>query len=498
MSASRKIYWLNLSGGGNRAAIYHFGVMHRLHEAGLLGDVVGISATSGGSIIAGAWARALGAVGGGSDVDPWVDFRSDCMRAFRRGLLAPAIAVGIARFLYVVSLLLFLLFSWLLAGAVFLTSLGVHAIALIIHVRDGALADTGWTDYEDAQTQADRHLLLRWLGRALASPSQSRILSLSLRMYHGMLLSRSSDHGVATFYNAIDLENGRQVVLSAMGMHAVSDHRDMEILFNGRTYNGTRFEGRPLLAEAVAASSAFPPVFKPVQAAVRRDGSKIQIVHLLDGGVTDNVGSKLFLGLLLAARREERRDGGIRPVRLDGIDVVVSCDGGKIVDPKPRVASRRKGLMRLMGVVQNAQSDEFFGSIDVLRALGLKPMAFGLQEGVPGFYEDDRTYRKDLESDEINRLLPRVRTHLDAFTIPEIVALAYCGYRQVGNSIGSEELPASQGFAPPRLGSLTAYARSFGWQVEEADVLKALKLSGRRLSPTRTMRVMQERVKYRV
>ena len=43
--------WLSLSGGGLRAAIFHFGCLERLHELGLLPHVYAISATSGGAII---------------------------------------------------------------------------------------------------------------------------------------------------------------------------------------------------------------------------------------------------------------------------------------------------------------------------------------------------------------------------------------------------------------------------------------------------------------
>ncbi len=44
---------LCLSGGGFRAAIFHLGVLHRLHEMGVLSKVKTISSVSGGSILAG-------------------------------------------------------------------------------------------------------------------------------------------------------------------------------------------------------------------------------------------------------------------------------------------------------------------------------------------------------------------------------------------------------------------------------------------------------------
>ena len=44
--------WLAMSGGGLRAALFHFGAIKRLYELDLLEDVTVISATSGGAMIA--------------------------------------------------------------------------------------------------------------------------------------------------------------------------------------------------------------------------------------------------------------------------------------------------------------------------------------------------------------------------------------------------------------------------------------------------------------
>ena len=48
----RPSLWLSLSGGGSRAAIFHYGFLKRFHELGLLRHVYAISATSGGALIA--------------------------------------------------------------------------------------------------------------------------------------------------------------------------------------------------------------------------------------------------------------------------------------------------------------------------------------------------------------------------------------------------------------------------------------------------------------
>ncbi|MBU8898213.1 patatin-like phospholipase family protein [Corallococcus sp. M34] len=46
---------LSLSGGGYRAATYHLGTLRFLHRVGLLGDVVGLSTVSGGTLTGLAW-----------------------------------------------------------------------------------------------------------------------------------------------------------------------------------------------------------------------------------------------------------------------------------------------------------------------------------------------------------------------------------------------------------------------------------------------------------
>jgi predicted acylesterase/phospholipase RssA len=50
---------LSLSGGGYRAAAFHLGTLRMLHDAGLLGDVVGLSTVSGGTIAGVAWTVSL-------------------------------------------------------------------------------------------------------------------------------------------------------------------------------------------------------------------------------------------------------------------------------------------------------------------------------------------------------------------------------------------------------------------------------------------------------
>lgn len=79
--------WLALSGGGMRAALFHYGAIKRLYELGLLQEVTAISATSGGAIIA----ALIGLHGPFTEDEPdnWLTFEKSLLTAATRGLLGP-------------------------------------------------------------------------------------------------------------------------------------------------------------------------------------------------------------------------------------------------------------------------------------------------------------------------------------------------------------------------------------------------------------------------
>ena len=90
-SRGERTLWLNLSGGGFRAAIFHYGCLRRLHELRLMDQVAGISATSGGAIVAALWAMHSRISGNGSRQEDaaWQAFERDLLGLVRRGAVAP-------------------------------------------------------------------------------------------------------------------------------------------------------------------------------------------------------------------------------------------------------------------------------------------------------------------------------------------------------------------------------------------------------------------------
>jgi Patatin-like phospholipase len=97
----RPSIWLALSGGGFRAAIFHYGCLKRLHELGLLGHVYAISATSGGAVVAALlekyWGNPrvdwhTGAVLEGWSFK-WENFERVLLSLVRGGILAPTLVL---------------------------------------------------------------------------------------------------------------------------------------------------------------------------------------------------------------------------------------------------------------------------------------------------------------------------------------------------------------------------------------------------------------------
>ncbi|MDX6587301.1 MAG: hypothetical protein QOI31_1774 [Solirubrobacterales bacterium] len=87
---------LCFSGGGYRAMLFHLGALWRLTETGLLGRIDRISSVSGGSITAGALAKAWGRLGEKDSVATFVSEVVEPMRALAsRTIDESAIALGI-------------------------------------------------------------------------------------------------------------------------------------------------------------------------------------------------------------------------------------------------------------------------------------------------------------------------------------------------------------------------------------------------------------------
>jgi predicted acylesterase/phospholipase RssA len=434
--ASSTGLWLNLSGGGFRAAIFHYGCMRRLHELGLLERVVGISATSGGAIVSALWSMhvslqisaGIEALTGELDTAElrstsiaaaWPSFERDLLNAVRNGVLAATGLLVGAMVSYVCGLggltaglmvhnpaAFRLGFSFLLFGLL------LHLCVLASLIRKEVLSEATWA--HSPRNHRRLRARIRRLMLALVSPSQLRRQTMDLRMFHGFLITELDPfrHPFWVFFNAVNLEKGRQAVIGPL-LESGIDPGDLSKQWKGRVDDSDwRLAEDTPLSSVVAASTAFPPVFAPVPLTFGCQDHPSATMHFLDGGVTDNAGFKLARGLAL----HTRPPGSFR----EQVRMILTLDASQPPKQHRSIVTRLQGSWRLVQIALNAQGDDLFASTAALSRLGYRAHTIGLQVG---FHADS------LEG--LNESLKAVRTHLDGFTAAEIAALAYCGYSQI-------------------------------------------------------------------
>jgi predicted acylesterase/phospholipase RssA len=179
------------------------------------------------------------------------------------------------------------------------------------------------------------------------------------------------------------------------------------------------------LADAVAASACFPPVFPPYTILGLYDDTHVATLRLTDGGVFDNQG--------ISALFEEE------------CTHVIASDAGGLMDVERRVTAGRFGMMGrifsiLMDNVRNLQlhrvreerrvSAGLDGAggggaawEDLKERYGLRGVAFFHMSTPP-----DDGDKQGLEPHRDAEAIAAIRTDLDAFGDGEIAALVYQGY----------------------------------------------------------------------
>jgi predicted acylesterase/phospholipase RssA len=338
---------LSLSGGGFRATFFHLGVLAFHFRRGALGKLNIITAVSGGSILA---AHA---------VLHWETLKQD--EAGFRTVMAKL--VTLAR----------------------------------TNVRDRILVrwlwsvGTGW----------------RLLGTAATRLARSRTgrLVRAYRDFYGeqplQNLQQPDRPWLALV--ATDLHNSSRVYFSHDGMRRIS------------IADGARQEPFPQKVEldiafAVAASSSFPPVFRPLVLdynvlKVRWDTFKLRL-HLQDGGVHDNLGLR---ALQYIAPREN--------VALGTIHASYAVNPGNIREPGVGLLADRLRALHLF-----TQGEQAEIANDIATLAGAKPLITKLGHYVPA----DQPHLLDTAT---QTELMSFRTDLDAPTWQELYALMAHGYQ---------------------------------------------------------------------
>jgi nucleoside phosphorylase/predicted acylesterase/phospholipase RssA len=338
---------LSLSGGGFRATFFHLGVLAFHFRRGALGKLNIITAVSGGSILA---AHA---------VLHWETLKQD--EAGFRTVMAKLVTLARS------------------------------------NVRDRILVrwlwsvGTGWR-------------LLGTAGTRLARSRTGRLVR-AYRDFYGeqplQNLQQPDRPWLALV--ATDLYNSSRVYFSHDGMRRIS------------IADGARQEPFPQkieldIAFAVAASSSFPPVFRPLVLdynvlKVRWDTFKLRL-HLQDGGVHDNLGLR---ALQYIAPPEN--------VALGTIHASYAVNPGDIREPGTGLLADRLRALHLF-----TQGEQAEIANDIATLAGAKPLITKLGHYVPA----DQPHLLDTAT---QTALMSFRTDLDAPTWQELYALMAHGYQ---------------------------------------------------------------------
>jgi predicted acylesterase/phospholipase RssA len=349
---------LALSGGGFRATLFHLGVVRFLADAGLLAQVTDITAVSGGSILGAHLGLHWGKyTAGGTEFDgaaeELLDFirldirnRIVCLIAACGGLLALIAFLLIGRFNLMAP-------GWAILAALVTGMLGIFAIdclaglrirLLVSHYRSLYRRNTYKTKKlsEGAGILCTSAMLATlvpviisfwyiptWLAILLcviwvgAFNYISEFLKEGWYVYEvfhlshfGGLVTRGAQpprvHLLAT-----SLNHGLPCWFDQNGCHWY----ELDPIDRTKTVYRHAPTGQPEIAVAVAASSAFPPMFPPIR--VTDDHLKLtdrefpRTLELTDGGVYDNAGLEILrcdlwkdkpIDLIIASDAEGRFD----------------------------------------------------------------------------------------------------------------------------------------------------------------------------------------------
>jgi predicted acylesterase/phospholipase RssA len=387
-----KTVGLAASGGGFRASLFHLGVLKRLDELHILDKVNYISGVSGGAVIAGLYVFLKRGMG--------KDFRFEELesRLFKGVKENPRT-------------------RWLL-------------LTLLLRFSLRLLPLSVWSPFE------------RWLRRTFAFDNFFRDRFFGTTML-GHLDPAKRPEGCPEFprliLNTTGLEIGQDFFLTpdymgpqelaALGLRPAPSRTDP-----------ARFP----LAQAVGASACVPAIFPPYTISVTpnpvddetaRTGVKLRQAHLVDGGVYDNQGFRLFLHEPLdpyISKPEGRRRK---------VDYVIASDASKTLSPSAnplptnplkRLVLRLQLLVRAYSITEDRARWERFSLLLYARhAKDLEQVAFFHTDSP---WQEAPPYQLP---DRMKHHLARLRTDFDSFSDLEIIGLMYLGYTLVNHRVFS-------------------------------------------------------------
>lgn len=492
MSEKRPSIFLCLSGGGLRAALFHYGCLKRLHETGVLGQVYATSATSGGSIAA----ALLALHNGDADIQSkrftydWESFEKCLLENAVRGLLGPTTLLVFAYTCYSGAGVTAALGIWLNVGALLTLAITLLLTGFLLHgsLICRLIGDQVYMHSSDERSWS-LHFFHHRLGKiswqsvrrfvtSIFVPSKLRAETMNARLFGGAHIGALMS-SPKIYLNVVDLNEGCQKIFSASGITGL-DARGCKSLWHN--YMLPNFD--VTIAEAVAASSAIPFFFRPVTI----HNGKDLLGVFVDGGVADNLAvnvAKAFAAHIHpdAGQAYQPNTGGSHSFG-ENTSLILVADGSMPVEKKNKTTwTRFFSLMRVNDTMMNQQvSDAKISALSFTRNIGIPTWIASLQFGIPE--------ELAVGVSRMDHILPKIRTHLDSFNLQECAVLAYCGYTQIENLLTNELADYAKQYAGGEKATFLSFAEILpndlgSWDSSPESIERTLHYSNRRLLPLR-------------
>ena len=395
MTDSNRKIGFAASGGGFRASLFHLGVLRRLHELHILDQIDFMSGVSGGAVTTALYTHLKRKHGAQFDLDE-----------MERCLLAGVKKNPRTR--------------WL-------------AVTLVLRFTVRLLPLTWWGPLERAFRNRffafDQFFHSQFFQNTTLTdlnPTHSPV-KLPRLILNTTQLELGQDFFLTPDYVGPRPEGGLGVKLPAKG--AAPTRTD---------------PANYPLAHAVGASACVPGIFPPYTIAVTPDaqddgkdwtGLSLAHVRLVDGGVYDNQGFRLFL--------DEPHDQTLRNPKtpLHPVTHIIASDASKTLIPSaspPTNPFKRvflllpELLMRAQNITQDRVRWEQFSVLLYAKNAGDITQTAFFSTSSP--HQEERPY---CLPDDIRRNLARLRTDFDSFSDLEIIGLMYLGYTTVNHRIFS-------------------------------------------------------------
>ena len=362
---------LALSGGGFRASLFHIGVLKRLAELNILRHIHVISTVSGGSIIGMYYYLEL------------------------KKMLESTDNVELSKGSYVA------LVSKIEKEFSASIESNLRMLAFMKYPSTPLTEKLGELYQEKLFDNIDKNV--RLMSEIAIEPKvNDKEYKEFIPQFHNFELENSVPRIIV---NATLLNNGHNWQFTAKGMGENEYMTDMSINKN-RPYEFGSYSSDTSVSigQAVAASSAVPVLFDPIELELGDE-----VFKLADGGLYDNMG----LSSLVADECSH---------------IIVSDGSGQFKEDKKPSSFRLDVLGRVMGVLMNRTREGEYKMAKSLEELGVL-------KGLSIFHMETESSLDD----ELQEKLAQVRTDLDAFHELESTGLVYAGYKICSDSFKEDD-----------------------------------------------------------